>query len=343
MTSQYITEILGKLGELRSLFVLGQRALPFLEELFTFLQEISPLLDEINASMRDTTTVKMPRATSQLQSVSQATELATTEILDLIDAVLLKSGQEKERLQQAAARVESLAEVDARLLALLQTARDQMDEALLARIEALHAEKIERTRTVAASLRADVGTIDEIRDKMNRIMMSLQVQDITTQQIAAVNHLIESIRGRLAVLTERLGATRYEAVIETLPLPGTFDGNARYEWSGNRQKLADGLVADYQPGAAEAPSGPASQSDIDQLFGDGVPAEPAPPVPASQGDIDALFSAPSGPASQSDIDGLFGAALAPSAGPASQDDIDQLFGAPPTPASQDDIDALFGS
>jgi hypothetical protein len=136
MTAHYIAEILGKLGELRNLFVLGQRTLPFLEELFAFLEDISPLLDEINASMQDSTTVKIPRATSQLQSVSQATELATTEILDLIDAVLLKSGQEKERLQHAAAGIEAFLETDVHLLARLRAAG--LPPAVLADVESYY-------------------------------------------------------------------------------------------------------------------------------------------------------------------------------------------------------------
>lgn len=299
MTSQYISDILSKLGELRSLFVLGQRALPFLEEIFTFLEEISPLLDEINASMQDST-AKMPRATSQLQSVSQATELATTEILDLIDVVLLKSGQEKERLQQAAAQVEGLARADEGLLALLRESNIAPD--VLAEIETFQAQKQDTYHRLAAELRAEVSTVDEVRDKINRIMLSLQVQDITTQQIAAVNHLIESIRRRMDILVKRLGETHYQIITDNLPQPGTFDPNARYEWSGHRQASADLVVSAYRNGHAGEPT---SQDDIDALFAGNGNGQANGTV-SSQDDIDALFGASSTPASQDDIDALFG-------------------------------------
>ncbi len=307
MTAQHISDILAKLTELRELFVLGQRALPFLEEVFSFLEEISPLLDEINASMQDTS-AKMPKATSQLQSVSQATELATNEILDLIDAVLLKSGQEKERLKQAATRVEALAEADAGLLALLR--ETELPANLLAEIEVFFAQKHEAYANISGELLAEVRSIDEIRDKINRIMMSLQVQDITTQQIAAVNHLIESIRRRMELLVQRLGETNYQEMVDSLPHPGTFDANARYDWSGTRQAAADGVMRSIKNGDALPQEATiSSQDDIDALFG-------APPAP----------SAPSAPASQDDIDALFGAPPAPPSAPASQDDIDALFG-----------------
>ena len=334
MTSQYIADILDKLGALRDLFVMGQRAVPFLEEIFSFLEEISPLLDEINVSMRDTTS-KMPKATSQLQSVSQATELATNEILDLIDAVLLKSGKEKERVNAVVGRLDRLAGADEGVIALLR--ESNLTPGLLAELETFHAQKAEAYAQISAELRTQVSSIDEVRDKINRIMLSLQVQDITTQQIADVNHLIESIRRRLNVLVERLGETKYQELADLVPHPGTFDANARYEWSGRRQAGADVLVTAYQQTEPEL----SSQNDIDALFaGDG---QSAPSTPASSDDIDALFGAAPAPASNDDIDALFGAAPAPASTPASMDDIDALFGAASTPASNDDIDALFGA
>src|SRR5690625_7452287 len=81
MQNNDLNEILSKINEMRAAFVLGQRAIPFLEEIFVFLREISPLLNDINVSIRDSTS-KMPRATSQLLSVSSATETDQTQVVD---------------------------------------------------------------------------------------------------------------------------------------------------------------------------------------------------------------------------------------------------------------------
>ena len=90
MNEKDISELLKKADELRSLFVLGQRVIPFLEEIFVFVSEIEPLLDEINKSI-DENLKKMPNASQQLSKVTEATELATTEIMDIVDGLVYKS------------------------------------------------------------------------------------------------------------------------------------------------------------------------------------------------------------------------------------------------------------
>ncbi len=84
-----IKELLRKADELRALFVLGQRVIPFLEELFSFIGEIQPLLEEINKSIKENLS-KMPNLSKQLSKVTEATELATNEILDIIDGIFYK-------------------------------------------------------------------------------------------------------------------------------------------------------------------------------------------------------------------------------------------------------------
>ncbi len=117
--------------------------------------------------------------------------------------------------------------------------------------------------------------IEDARTSLGRILISLQVQDITAQQLASVNHLIESIRSRLSRLISRLAD---EDVVEegTIVDPDTFNEHARYDRSGDRQATADQVTS--------------SQDDIDALFGAvPEPAVAAPAEAASQDDIDALF------------------------------------------------------
>lgn len=48
-----IRELLQKSEELKALFVLGQRVIPFLEEIFLFIKDTSPLIQDISVSIKD--------------------------------------------------------------------------------------------------------------------------------------------------------------------------------------------------------------------------------------------------------------------------------------------------
>lgn len=309
-----VTEILGKIDELRAVFLLGQRGMPFLEEIFSFIQEIAPLMGEINQSLEDTTG-KMPQARSQLESVTQATELATTEIMDLVDEVQALVRTNKAALNAATEALEEMRNLDQRLLTTLRDGLGADHEVLVA-AEALFEAKDATRYQATAALRAEAEGTDQMRDSLNQIMMSLQVQDITTQQIASVTHLIESIRNRMASLNERLGMTGPTAAApfkatNSLDQGDTFDVHARYVHDPGRQAGADEVVSQYADDAPDDAGDAVSPDDIDALFGGDTP-DAAGAKPTSQDDIDALFGD--------------GATDAAGAEPASQDDIDALFG-----------------
>lgn len=327
MSLSQVPLVMDRLHELRDMFGVGQRAAELVEGLFDFLNDVVPLIHDIDGSLRESTG-HMPQATSQLQSVTQATEMATTEILDRVDAVLL---------QLEAAPAAGPAGPEAPLGRLRERLRERLADLGPAFLDEAEALLDEDAALRAARLEAENERLKGARDGLNQILISLQVQDITAQQLASVNHLIESIRYRLNQLVVRI-ADRDAPLPEAGPTidPDTFNEHARYEPGGSRQAVADLVTS-------------ASQDDIDALFG-GPSSAPAAP---SQNDIDALFgappAAPAAASSQDDIDALFGSAPAPSA-PSSQSDIDALFGAPAAApsgdgaaASQDDIDALFGS
>jgi chemotaxis regulatin CheY-phosphate phosphatase CheZ len=261
-----VNDILGKLNELRAVFVLGQRAVPFIEEIFFFLKEVSPLLEEINASMMDSA-LKMPHATSQLQSISEATRTATHEILDLIDEVLLRSNSYGGQLEQTLDDSKAMEAVDHQILDLIRTRlADKPD--VIDEIESLFEERRLILHSIEGSVHARSTVIDEIRGQMNRIVMSLQVQDITAQQIASVTHLLDSMRERMAELIERLDA-QHESRISgptpsyEVPEDASFDPNARYEPADERQLAADSLVASLSQGDGSAEG---DDTEIDKIF-----------------------------------------------------------------------------
>jgi chemotaxis regulatin CheY-phosphate phosphatase CheZ len=88
--------------------------------------------------------------------------------------------------------------------------------------------------------------------------MSLQVQDITAQHLAAVNHLIISVQHKLSKLLAVFNLADEDSFSkDNLELPGThFDANASYDKSSNDQDLVDSVISGEK----------ASQDDIDKLF-----------------------------------------------------------------------------
>ncbi len=307
------SDVLGKLDEMRAVFLIGSRSLPMLEDLLKFVRDLSPLLDEISQSLSFTTS-KMPTAASQLEKVTQATELATTEILDLVDEVLVHVQNARQELTTEDACRRALEARDARFLKSLGSAADA--PAVRDALAAWKAEGAEVIATWEAHHTAQVESLNAVRNHMNRIMMSLQVQDITAQQLASVNHLIESVRVRMAEIFERLThdvEIEVDDMVDLRQTQSRFDPTAHYNPQGDHQNRADQVIDAYASGdGASLTSGPdpVVPSDIDALFASAPAAFPEAPVAAD--DIDALFaaSAPAAernePASQDDIDALFG-------------------------------------
>ncbi len=105
-----------------------------------------------------------------------------------------------------------------------------------------------------------VDSIKKIRDDAYNITLSLQVQDITTQQLAAVNHLIESVQGKLAsIIVEFEGTTNFEKGQDfEFTEEVNFNPDAVYTKSTENQKLVDDLINEGSKNT--------SQDEIDKLF-----------------------------------------------------------------------------
>src|SRR5690625_7523775 len=85
-------------------------------------------------------------------------------------------------------------------------------------------------------------------------MISLQVKYITAQQIASVNHLIESIRKRMTSLIGRLGRGPNALIDEEWPIyaRAAFDPNALYHTDGEHQEIVDSLMSSHHVDGAAA-------------------------------------------------------------------------------------------
>ncbi|HLP18086.1 MAG TPA: protein phosphatase CheZ [Bacteroidota bacterium] len=228
MDNKEFSTVLTRMDELKALFSFGQRMMPIAKALFDFLQEIVPLLESINLSIQESN-AKIPTAARKLNSVTQATELATTEILDLVDKIAVQ-------ITEIKSTVEGMR---------TQSENDKFEP----------------------SYKSIEEKLDNIEMNTNSIMMSLQVQDITSQQIAAVNHLMESVQGRLGSLVDDFGKANFDEMKGNsidFPTDVTFDANAVYNKSTERQELANDVVSSMSTESES--SSFSSQADIDALF-----------------------------------------------------------------------------
>ena len=112
----------------------------------------------------------------------------------------------------------------------------------------------------AYNLNSVVDRIKKMKNDTNSITLSLQVQDITSQQLATVNHLIESVQEKLASLIEDFDNTKITDGQDNLNLPegASFDPNARYSKSAVPQQEVDSIFSKEMQTA--------SQAEIDKLF-----------------------------------------------------------------------------
>lgn len=239
-----------KLNDLKAIFDYGQRVIPVIQSIIDFTRETVPLLERINKSIAESTS-KIPKAKHHISDVTHATELATTEILDLVDLIsedLLSIEQLLKNTYQDHNKIN--AEIDA-VIILVQDRPEAVDKLHLIKEQIGFRELIPKL----------AGKINKIRNDAYNITISLQVQDITSQQLAAVNHLIESVQEKLSSLIINLNESGIKEIgVSTQPMFGdniSFDPHATYHKETAKQELADSLINERRN---------ATQEEIDKLF-----------------------------------------------------------------------------
>ena len=321
MKQKDISILLQKADELRALFVLGQRVIPFLEEIFIFVSEIQPLLDEINVSIQENLK-KMPSASKQLSKVTEATEMATTEIMDIVDGIVYKVDIIKSNFERISTIDNKKFENPLKLLENLYSAIAQGKDLkpilpqLGAAIETMkkapkndHEKILKETDDLIASI--SMGA--------NSIMMSLQVQDITSQQIAAVNNLLETIQDKLTRILNHFNSSEISDLVA---------GEDKYDERINVSQLHRKIA--FDPEAVDAIANKEiRQQQVDSIMMEHSNGEDFDEFSAD--DIDALFS---GASEQSETVETPEPIQTPAPVVESEDPFEQF--------SQDDIDALFG-
>lgn len=326
MKDKDLQMLLTKSEELKALFILGQRVIPFLEELFVFVREVSPALEDINKSIEENIS-RIPKASKQLSKVTEATEMATNEIMDTVDGMTYKINVLEQNLKQLQTRYLAVQHACSSVVEVARAglSNGQMGNPYLTKIEEIlvHTDVSESYSELFAN---SEGVLGSVRMDTNNIMMSLQVQDITSQQIAAVNHVIEAIQGKLNSILTRFNTS------DLGPMQGTPRREAVEERrisSANVSSMHRSIA--FDPDAVESMMGNKTQrqADVDDLvtsmqndIGNDV---------ASEDDISAMFSASQTVTAMTEVSAE--AEQVHTMSSASDDAFDAV--------SQDDIDALF--
>ncbi|MCX7984323.1 MAG: protein phosphatase CheZ [Bacteroidetes bacterium] len=213
-----------------------------MKDVLQLLKEIVPLLESVRHSIQESTK-HIPNATEQLSKVSEATESATVEILDLIDVLSEQLTKLQERVRTFQ---QSLQSSRALVLENLGTLRKALtDSSQLHCIESI--EHYFTNQSLDAFFDELHSIFESTKMQYTSIAMALQVQDITNQQIVGVSQIIDIVYRHLASALHRFE----HGVHESLPpldehTDVVVDINAQYTKSPKRQMTADEIVQQWQ-------------------------------------------------------------------------------------------------
>ncbi|HVO72399.1 MAG TPA: protein phosphatase CheZ [Ignavibacteriaceae bacterium] len=245
-TFENMNQLFSKLDELKIVFGKGIKLIPIIQSLIDFMKEIVPLINNLTQSIEESNS-KIPKATNQITKVTEATELATTEILDIVDKMSADISDTAEMLKKVMERDKKKSEILQKIKAAIPA--DSKIEELFNEYEKLEKNKI-ALNTIGESLQ-------KIKADAYNITMSLQVQDITSQQLAAVKHLIGSVQMKLVSLNNNLIEANLDNIELKLTSEHSFDANADYTKSPERQEMADSIITSHNS---------TSQTEVDKLF-----------------------------------------------------------------------------
>lgn len=244
-----MTRLFEKLNDLKAIFMYSEKLIPVIQSLIDFMRDTIPLLENINHSITDSAS-KIPKVTHQINNVTNATELATNEILDLVDKVLNETSHSESMLER-------LLELEKEKAELIREVAMESNSPRAVELLQKYDEKYDNSARIEVLL----GVIKNVKEYANSITISLQVQDITAQQLAAVNHLIDSVQKKLGSLINDIEKSHIKSS-DDLQIPFeesmTFDPNARYQNGNSSQQLVDDVLTKKINAS--------TQEEIDKLF-----------------------------------------------------------------------------
>jgi len=206
MEKAEISRLVNSFNAIKSYFDTTKKYMPQIAKLVFFIEEILPLLETIHSNIHQSTSL-IPSAAEKLGKVTDATEMAATEVMDIVDNVINR-------------------------LNTMASALDEMENLKECKVDS--DEVKERIKVIR-------DEIDGSQDDLFSIMNALQFQDITTQQINSIVSTIDTVNGKLRELLK--GFEDHEVSVK-LAKDAVFDPNAEFDFerSAQSQRLAEELL-----------------------------------------------------------------------------------------------------
>lgn len=207
MEKSEVSRLINSFNAIKGYFDTTKKYMPQIAKLVVFIEEVIPLLNTIHAQLNLSTSL-IPSATEKLDKVTSATEMAATEVMNIVDNVI-------SRLNNMCASLDLI---------------EQNQEAAGSSTDII--------KENTAAIRSE---IDGSQDDLFSIMNALQFQDITTQQINSISETITNVHIRLAELLK--GFEEDGITIANLKKVA-YDPNAEYDFekSAESQKVADEVM-----------------------------------------------------------------------------------------------------
>jgi len=244
MNQQELDGILQKAADLKVFCEYGQRTIPVLDEITSFVRAISPAIEDLKAVV-DIAMINIPKAAGQLGRVTQATEQASTDILNTLDRMVatldeLISGVSKGMVStDIGAATNKMAGV---VKVLVEKSGWDEDIVKLAEAWELHLRNLKMSGPTNNLERL----LKDLQSDCTEIMMALQVQDITQQHIGAVMGTIDAVAEALLKLT-----TGFFGSAETqqlLPTSLLLHPAPEVQGEADRKKMVESLLSKARAG-----------------------------------------------------------------------------------------------
>jgi chemotaxis regulatin CheY-phosphate phosphatase CheZ len=245
MNQQEVEKVLQKAAEVKVFCEYGQRTLPVLDEIAGFMHEISPAIEDLKAVL-EVAMVNIPKAAGQLGRVTEATEQASTQILNTLDKMMatleevinsVSSGMVESDLGVATKKMADIVKT------LVEKSGWDADIVELAEAWAAHLRSMKKTGTTSELERL----LKNLQDDCTEIMMALQVSDITQQHIGTVLGTIQAVAESLRKLTTGFFSTpEIQPVSIDINLPLPVDSEVVGDME--RKKMVESLLSKARAG-----------------------------------------------------------------------------------------------
>ncbi len=243
MNQQELDGILRKATELKVFCEYGQRTIPVLDDIAAFVNEISPAIEDLKAVV-DMAMTNIPKASDQLGRVTQATEQASTNILNVLDRMVATLDDVISAVAMGMVSSD-LGAAQKKLATVIKSLLEKMgnDDDIIKLSE--HWEAYLKTMRMSSHANNLEKLLKALQADCTEIMMALQVQDITQQHIGTAMGAIETVAEGLSKLTSSVfDISGKEEISIILP----FHKNDKVVAEEDRKKMVELLLQKAKSG-----------------------------------------------------------------------------------------------